>query len=168
MTLEPLHAVLASVADARPGGAIPIYELRSGLFFFSRRSRTLADRQARAFAALRDVGWPVFVTGDLDDPRELATGGSWVKSAADTWLLPPEAKGGVLLARWLHVGGYRVYLAREPIDPGALPDLFRAPPADALASAMEHGVAALLDSFLDDWEWRILVQPSVVAEAMAA
>ncbi|HEY8122195.1 MAG TPA: hypothetical protein VII78_12820 [Myxococcota bacterium] len=168
MSLERLHALLASVADARAGGPAPIYELRPGAFFFSRRSRTLPDRQARAFQALRDLDWPLFVAGDLADPRELAPGAIWVRAAARTWLLPREAPTAALLQRWLRAGDYRAYLAREPADPRGLPELFRAAPEDSLARAMGQGIAALLESRPGDREWRILVQPGAVTEVLAA
>ena len=121
MTFERLHAVLAIVADARPLGPVLIYELNPGSFSFSRRTRMLARRPARALSALRDVGWPVFAAGALGDPRGEHLGGAWEMAAANTWLVPPEAVGDALRDRWL-AGG------------------------DSLASAMSHGIAALLDS----------------------
>jgi|GEM_PF-3355817 len=168
VTLEQLHALLASISDARPGAAVHIYEIRPGWFFLSARSRSLAARQVRALTALRALGWPTFVAGDLDDPREAQLPGAWVEFWPHTWLVPPEPAAEALLARWLHVGGYRLYLAHEPVNASALPDLFRAPPRECVDACSGIGVVALLDSFLDDREWRVLVQRIARAESLAA
>jgi hypothetical protein len=168
MTLEHLHAVLRAVADPRPAGSAVLYELRPGWFFLSARTRSLRSRQARALTALRGIDWPVFGTGAVPDPQSAGLSGTWVRAAAETWLIPAEPASEALLTRWLSAGGYRLYLAREPVDPRVLPDLFRAPPADALQAATGNGIAAQLDSLPGDREWRILVQPAALPEVRAA
>ncbi len=167
MTFEQLHSVLASVSDRRLSPNHLVYELRPGRLPFTRRSRSLPRRQRRALSALREVGWPLFAAIDAD-PRELGLAGTWVQAAARTWLVPPEGATQALLERWLHDASYQLYLAREPVDAAALPDLFRRPLSDAVAWVEGHALAALLDSLHDEREWRILVQPGVVPTALAA
>ena len=166
MTLAQLHAVLGTVADRRVDPSRPVYRLRAGLLPFSRRTRSLPQRRERALSALREVGWPVFATTPVD-PRERPLHGTFVQPAAQTWLVPPEPATRALLGHWL-AGAYRLYLAQEPVDSHALPDLFRGRISDALAYLEGHGIAALLEAVQSRGEWRILVQPGAVPVLAAA
>jgi hypothetical protein len=167
VTFEQLHHVVEAASDQRLSSAYPVYELRSGLLPFSRRSRSLAERQHRVFGALRQLGWPVCLRIS-ESPRDAELPGKWSRAARDTWTVPREIESARLLASFLTPGGWQLYLSYEAVDPSSLPDLFRGSFAEAYAAVEGLGVPALLDAFHDNSEWRILLQPAAAARRAAA
>lgn len=167
MTFDQLHHVVEAAADRRLSAVYPIYELSPGLLPFSRRRRTLAERQHRVFGALRQLGWPVFLcTTEPPPDRELT--GAWGLAARDTWTVPRDVDSARILGSLLRSGAWQLYLALEAVDPSALPDLFRASFPDAFAGVESLGVPALIDAFPDNTEWRVLLQPAAIARRAAA
>jgi hypothetical protein len=167
VTFEQLHHLVRSLADRRLSATYPVYELRGGFLPFLKRSRSLGERQRRVFAAVRQLGWPVFLR-IAEAPPTLELPGGWARAARDTWLVPREIESSQLLETWLDPGSWQLYLATEAVDPTALPDLFRGTFADAFAVVEGMGIPALIDAFHDNAEWRVLLQPAAAAHRAAA
>ena len=167
MTFEQLHHLVEAACDQRLTPAYPVYELRAGLLPFSKRSRSLAERQERVFTALRQLGWPVFLRIS-ESPPDMELPGGWGHAARDTWSVPREVESAHLLGSLLTPGGWQLYLSLEAVDPSSLPDLFRGSFPEAYTTVEAMGVPALLDSFHDNSEWRVLLQPAAAAKKAAA
>jgi hypothetical protein len=168
MTFEQLHHLVEAASDQRLSPAYPIYELRAGFLPFSRRSRSLAERQQRVFGALRQlVGWPAFLHIS-ESPLDMELPGSWGHAARDTWSVPRDVESAQLLGSLLTPGSWKLYLSPEGLDPSSLPDLFRGSLPEAYATVEGIGVPALLDAFHGNTEWRILLQPAAAAKRAAA
>lgn len=167
MTFDQLHHVVEAAADRRLSALHPIYELSPGLLPFSRRRRSLAERQHRVFGALRQLGWPVFLYS-TESPPDWEVRGAWGLAARDTWSVPRDVESTLLLGSLLSFGVWKLYLALEAVDPSVLPDLFRGSFPDAYAAVESHGVPALLDAWYDNTEWRVLLQPAAIARRAAA
>ena len=144
-----------------------MYELRGGFLPFSRRSRSLDERQRRVLAAIRELGWPVFLCISESPPLEELPG-SWGHAARETWAVPRDVDSSLLMDSFLYVGNWRLYAALEAVDPTALPDLFGGSLSDAFSIVEGSGIPALVDAFHDNSEWRVLLQPAATARRTAA
>lgn len=167
MTFEQLHHLVESAADARLSATHPVYELRGGFLPFSKRSRSLRQRQIRVLAAVRQLGWPAFLR-IAKTPREGRLPDSWGHAARDTWGVPREVESPRLLESILAPGSWHVYLALEAVDPTVLPDLFRGSLVEAFSVVEGMGIPVLIDASSGNSEWRVLLQPAAVARRAAA
>jgi hypothetical protein len=167
VTFGELHHVVEAASDRRLSTRYPVYELHPGFLPFSRRSRSLLQRQERVFAALRQLGWPVFLrVAEIPTGAEQPAG--WSLVARDTWAVPREVGSAQLLDAQLRAGDWQLYLSEEAVDPSTLPHLFRDPIAEAFTVVEAVGVPALLDSANGNTEWRVLLQPAVEEKRAAA
>jgi hypothetical protein len=156
VTFEQLTHLVEVAADRRLSRQYPIYELRSGFLPFSRRTRSLAERQLQVFQALRRLGWPVFVARTSVP----AVTGFWAHAVRETWALPREQESADLLGAQLAPGGWKAYLSLEPVDRTAIPDLFKSSFAQAFEIIEALGIPVLVDAFPHNTEWRVLLQPA--------
>jgi hypothetical protein len=156
VTLEQLRHLVELAADRRLSPLYPIYELHAGRLPFSRRTRSLAERQLQVFQALRRLGWPVFVARTTVP----AVTGAWAHAVRETWALPRELESAELLGSQLAAGGWKAYLALEPVDRTAIPDLFTGSFAEAFETVEALGIPVLIDASADNTGWRVLLQPA--------
>ncbi len=159
MTFEQLHHLVEMVSDRRLSPVYPVYELRTGFLPFSRRTRSLAERQLQVFQALRRLDWPMFVARTAMP----AVTGAWAHAVRETWAIPREVESADLLSKQLAAGRWKLYLSLEPIDRTAIPDLFEGSLAEAFATVEAVGIPVLVDAFRDNTEWRVLLQPAAAA-----
>lgn len=158
MTFEQLVEVVQSVADERFSASLAAFELRTSINPFSKRSRTLNERQVKVLAALREDGWPVFLCISEAPPIGVLPG-AWAECGRGTWQVPHEVESTGLLESFLYIGNWHLYVALEPVDPRILPDLFETPPELAFATLQAARVRAYVDAFHDSTEWRVLLLP---------
>jgi len=76
--------------------------------------------------------------------------------ATDCWRAPTGFDPGEAATQgWLALGGWIAYRAASPCCES--PDLFSMTPAQAVGWATENGIAAAIQSFHDDQDWRVVV-----------
>ena len=167
MTIEALHQLLQTVADRRLSRAFPLYELSGGFLPFTRRWRTLSQRQVRFFEALVALPWDVYLNAP-EHPMGFDAPGTWRESGEGAWHLPMDVPADRLLAEFLHAGGWSLYLGHAPVAPASLPDLYAADPAVIFGTLATRGIYALLAASHGNREWRGALQPAVVPGLAAA
>ena len=159
MTFEQLHHLVEIASDRRLSAVYPVYELRAGFLPFSRRTRSLAERQRQVLSSVRQLSWPVYIRTS-ERPPAWHLPGVWAHAARETWAIPREVASERLLETLLLAGGWELYLSPEPVDPTAIPDLFDASLPEAFATVEAMGIPVLVDAFHENTEWRVLLQPA--------
>ena len=166
MSLEALHRVLEASGARRLSRGLPVYGLRKALWPPFGRALALHESQVAVMEAVCALPWQAFLRY-AENPRDWELG-TWPQAARNTWQLPPHETARHLLEGFLEPGGWTLYLAPYAVDPGLLPDTFRADLAELASFVEGQGIPVLLDAWHDNSEWRIVVDPAAVPELVAA
>ena len=146
----------------RRDGALPVWDLgRPGFFARHRRQRreaVAACRRELLNTLLRGPG-PIFLTHE--PPQEYEVPGEWERAGEGTWLVPPGFDlDHPAVAYWLFaLGNWRLYRSPAPAE-GNWPDAFRCAAAELLAWTRAKSVCALIESFHDDTDWVVALDPA--------
>lgn len=82
--------------------------------------------------------------------------------------MPRSEDSARLLGDFLYLGNWSLYLAPGAVAPELLPDVFRGPPDETVAFVLRHSIPVLIESWYDNDEWRVVVEPSAVPGLAAA
>ena len=118
-------------------------------------------------AAIRALPWTPFLR-TIESPRDHGLTGSWQLAARETWVIPMDENSPDLLAMFLFLGGWPLYLAVDPIPHRSLPDCFRTPPLELSDFVESHGIPVLVEAYHDNNPWRLVVEPAAVPGVVAA
>lgn len=154
MPLGDLIPLLDSLGATREQPGLDVFSLGSPRGWFRRSPPDLEARQTRFLAAVLEAGVQVFWKLE-DPPSAFDSALPWPEVASRVWLAPPGVEAGELRRRWLYTGNWQAFVAEAPDLPVPWIDPARARP-DALAGFMAQArLRFLLDSFHDDYDWRI-------------
>jgi hypothetical protein len=117
--------------------------------------------------AIRALPWTPFLR-TAEAPRDHGLTGSWQLAARETWVIPTDENSPDLLAMFLFLGEWKLYLAVDPVPPGSLPDCFRSPPLELSAFVESRGIPVLVEAYRDNNPWRLVVEPAAVPSVVAA
>jgi hypothetical protein len=104
-------------------------------------------------SCLLSADGPVFVA-HWEPPAEYDVPGEWQPVNGQTWLVPSVFNGrDPASRRWLSLGDWCLYSAPAPPAGTRWLDAFRCTAAELLAWMSGHSVAAMIESFHDDYAW---------------
>lgn len=152
----------SSARDVRSRAGAPVWDIRvPGLlsYLFGGRQRT-ADVEAtrnRILQAIQESRDSILMTHQ-DPPTDDDVPGTWTpvdwcyRLPTDVDLLSRDARS------WLQLGGWTMFQTTEaPADWN--PRILRRSPDEILAWMRSQQVSVFVDSFLDDLEWTIAIDP---------
>jgi len=125
-------------------------------------SRNKNDRLSNV-TACRSAVWRAILSSSLgvfichqDPPDEDEVAGSWHQEGKRTWRVPTGFNPAEASTQyWLFLGGWTAYAAAAPIE--EIGTLFNMTPERVTEWARRHQVEIVIDSYLDDLEWRVFV-----------
>jgi hypothetical protein len=167
VTLAQLRQLL-DVVGARPLSAdYPVWELARPWMPLPRRARRFQEAQSRILDAIRALPWSPYLRIP-EKPRRHGLGGSWQLAARETWVVPTDEYSPEILAKFLCLGDWTLYLSVDPVPATSLPHCFQSSPRELFDFVESYGVPVLVEAFHENNPWRLVIEPAAVPGVVAA
>jgi hypothetical protein len=162
--MRPLLQDELTAAGAKPvAGSPDLFDLGSDSLFRPRAHESWAERQEAALEALlhsSQLPWYLVPAWAEDSIT------TWSEVAPGTWRLPTGlCAWAVLNQPGNDEGGWLLYSAAAPVPADFMPDVWRAPVEELRDCLGANSVVAMLASWPDDLQWRLLVTPELLTVA---
>jgi hypothetical protein len=153
----------SSGRDVRPREASLVWDIRlpgvlSRLFGGRQRAAAVQAMRDRILQSIRESSESILMTHQ-EPPTEYEVPGSWTQVGSWCYRLPKDVELHAREAQaWLSLAGWTIFQAHEPpADWNA--QMLRRSPAEIVTWMRSRQVSVLVDSFLDNVEWTIAVDP---------
>ena len=167
MTPDELSGAVAALADKTLSTNAAAYELSTGLMPFSKRNRTLHERQIALLEGIQSLACPVRIFPP-EDPVEYEAPGGWVAIESGGWELPIDVSAASLMDEFLNLGNWYLTASAENLSTGQLPDTYRCQVSEVQSFMARNQLWLLLDAFHDCTYWRIFIEPEFAPRSATA
>ena len=153
MTLEAVLALTESVGATQERRDATVFRLATA-GMFKRTAPDLPARQTRLLAALLELDQPLYWSLE-HPPSGFDSSVPWPEVSPGVWIAPAGFAAADLRRRWLYTGNWQAFAGESPTLEVPWIDPARSTPKAFVEFMRAAKLQLLLDSFHDDYEWRI-------------